>query len=308
MTEGYPQCVEFLQWALPRLGLRWGGFRKVRRQVCRRLRRRCAELGLPDFAAYQAYLERQPGEWTVLESLTHITISRFNRDRSAFAFLASDVLPALAARGADALRVWSAGCASGEEAYTLAITWRLRLAADFPAVRIRILATDVDDAMLTRARRACYPPGSLRELHEAWHAVAFVERDGQRCVRDEFTQAVTLARHDIRSAPPVGPFDLVMCRNLAFTYFDVEGQHAAAARLAGVVRPGGALVLGKHETLPAGVEAFEPWSDAEPIYRRTAGIRMIPSLGSPAAECSPSSPINPVSAPSAASTRSDDSS
>jgi chemotaxis protein methyltransferase CheR len=263
-------CVEFLRWALPRLGLRWGGFRKVRGQVCKRLRRRLSEVGLADLDAYRVQLERHPEEWAVLESLTHITISRFNRDRGVFAFLQWEVLPTLAAtvaeRGADALEVWSAGCASGEEAFTLAIMWRLDLAPRFPELAIRILATDADEAMLARARRGCFSASSLRELPARSRAAAFAQGDRHYCLRDPFREPVRIARHDIRSRPPDGPFDLVLCRNLAFTYFDLELQRATAARLAGALRAGGALVLGSHESLPANVEEFEWWSSAERIY------------------------------------------
>src|SRR5215210_4464780 len=95
-------CVEFLQWALPRLGRRWAGYRKVRRQVCRRAGRRAHALGLGDLAAYGEYLERRPEEWRTLDALTSVTISRFYRDRGVFAYLRSDVLPALAQRAHDA--------------------------------------------------------------------------------------------------------------------------------------------------------------------------------------------------------------
>jgi chemotaxis protein methyltransferase CheR len=257
------------------MGMRWAGFRKVRGQVCKRLRRRVSELGVADLNAYRGYLAAHPEEWAVLEGLTHITISRFNRDRGVFAWLESSVLPALGrgavARGAGAVEVWSAGCASGEEPYTLAMLWQLALGASFPAVAIRILATDVDEVMLARARRGCYGMGSLREVPSEWRGAAFVERgDGVR-LRDRVMEAVSVVRHDIRDEPPAGPFDLVLCRNLVFTYFDEPGQRAVADRLAGVLRPGGALVLGKHETLPRGVEGFEPWSRAERVYRRAAG-------------------------------------
>jgi chemotaxis protein methyltransferase CheR len=146
--------------------------------------------------------------------------------------------------------------------------WQLAVADEFPGVAISILATDVDDAMLARARRGCYGVGSTRELPGQWRTIAFVERDGGCCVARTFREPVTLARHDLREDPPSGPFDLVMCRNLAFTYFDEDGQRSTAARLAGVLRGGGALVLGKHETLPEGVEAFEPWKSDARIYRR----------------------------------------
>ncbi|MBV9000963.1 MAG: hypothetical protein JO304_18010 [Solirubrobacterales bacterium] len=274
MGAQYPRCVEFLQWALPRLGLRWSGFRRVRGQVCKRLRRRILELGLEDLAAYRAYLRAHPEEWAVLEGLTHITISRFNRDRGVFARVADEVLPVLtreaATRGADAVQVWSAGCASGEEAYTLAIIWHLQIARPIPGLALRILATDADDAMLDRARRGCYDAGSLREVPDGWREAAFVRRDGSFWVGTPFREAVRVARHDIRDDPPRGPFDLVMCRNLVFTYFDAAGQRDATTRLAGVLRPGGALVLGKHEALPAGVRGFEPWSPGDRIYRRVS--------------------------------------
>jgi chemotaxis protein methyltransferase CheR len=232
---------------------------------------------LVDLAAYRAYLEAHPEEWAALEAVTHITISRFNRDRGVFARVAGEVLPALsgaaAARGSDAVEAWSAGCASGEEAYTLAIIWRLEIARPIPGLAIRILATDVDEAMLERARRGCYGAGSLRELPDAWRAAAFAERDGAFCVGTSLRETVRLVRHDIRDDAPGGPFDLVMRRNLAFTYFDGAGQRDAVTRLAGALRPGGALVLGTHEALPPGVQEFEPWSPGEQIYRRVSSHR-----------------------------------
>jgi len=245
----------------------------VRRQVCKRLRRRLVELGLADLAAYRAHLDRHPEEWGVLESLTHITISRFCRDRGVFAFLQRDVLPELAtralARGSDTVEVWSAGCASGEEAYTLAIIWQLELARRFPSLALRILATDVDDAMLARARNGSYTESSLRELPERWRAAAFTRHDQHYRVQDAFKHQVTVARHHLRNPPPPGPFDLVLCRNLAFTYFDRALQRTTATRLAAALRAGGALVLGAHEALPPGLSQFEPWGESTRTYRRT---------------------------------------
>jgi len=89
------ECVAFLQEALPRLGLRWRGFRKVHGQVCKRLRRRMKELGVEGFAAYRKQLDNHPEEWTVLDGLTHITISRFFRDKSIFEALSAASCPIL---------------------------------------------------------------------------------------------------------------------------------------------------------------------------------------------------------------------
>lgn len=268
------ECVRFLQWALPRLHLSWRGFRRVRRQVCRRVERRCRGLGLPDLAAYRDYLEERPGEWAALDGLCRITISRFCRDRGAFAFLDQEVLPALAAgalaAGRGSLEVWSAGCASGEEPYTLAVMWELALAPRFPGLELRVVATDLDEAVLRRAREACYAESSLKELRGAWRDRAFVRRDGLYCLRPELARKVAFRSHDVRGEPPGGPFDLVLCRNLAFTYFDLELQRDVAGRLAGCLRPGGALVLGAHEAVPEGVAGLVRWPGTRGVYQVSA--------------------------------------
>lgn len=245
-------CVEFLQWALPRLGLRWPGFRKVRRQVCRRIGRRLAELGLADAAAYRAYLESNADEWTRLDALCRITISRFWRDAAVFESLRDEVLPALG----PAPGVWSAGCASGEEPYSLV------LAADEAGVAVRVLATDVDPRLLERARAACYPASSLRDLPAALLARAF--EDG--CLRPAYREPVEFLRHDLRADAPPGPFDLVLCRNVAFTYFAEPLQREVGDRLVRSLRAGGALVVGAHEA-PI-LDELEPWPHARGVWRR----------------------------------------
>jgi chemotaxis protein methyltransferase CheR len=265
------ECVSFLQWALPRLGRRWAGYRKVRRQVCRRVRRRARELGLGSLAEYRRHLARDPGEWQALDALTNITISRFYRDRGVFAFVQSDVLPALLATGSGTLRVWSSGCASGEEPYTLAIIWELAIAAGAPTTKLQILATDVEPAMLRRAREGRYPPSAVRELPPSWQAAAFDRGDDELALRPRFRRYVSIAHHDIRTEPPDGPFDLILCRYVAFTYFDDPGQRETLQSLADVTRPGAALILGMHEELPAGAGAFTPWAPNLGVYRRAAG-------------------------------------
>ena len=245
--------MAFLQWALPRLGRRWAGYRRVRRQVCRRARRRARELGLESLADYRRRLERDPHEWRALDALANITISRFRRDRGVFEFLEADVLPALARAAATSVRAWSAGCAGGEEAYTLAIAWEL---APEPRPPLEILATDVEPAMLRRATAARYAPPSLRDLPPAWRAAAFAPDGDELVLRPRFRGLVTVARHDLRSEPPAGPFDLVLCRNVAFTYFDETGRRDALRRIADVMEPGAVLVVGAHERLPAGEPGF----------------------------------------------------
>lgn len=266
--------VQFLQWCLPRLGLRWTGFRKVRRQVYKRIDRRLATLGLPDLSAYRAYLETQPPEWATLDALCRISISRFYRDSSVFEYLGGDVLPALAtavaAQGRDTLSCWSIGCAAGEEPYTLAILWQCRLAARFPGLRLAILATDADAGAIARAGKASYPASSVRGLPAGLVARAFARETKGFHLREEFRRGVTFEEQDIRQMGPDRTFDLILCRNLAFTYFDEDMQRAILYRLSSRLAPRGAIVIGRRERLPDGVPGFEAWSAPLGIYRRSA--------------------------------------
>jgi chemotaxis protein methyltransferase CheR len=264
------ESLAFLQWALPRLGLRWAGYRNVRGQVEKRVGRRVEELALPDLAAYRARLETDPAEWQVLSGLCGVTISRFYRDRRVWEAIGDEVLAAAAeavlAAGQTELRCWSLGCASGEEPYTLAIAWGLKLAPRYPALRLGVVGTDFDERVLARARASEYEAGSLRELPEGWRDQAF-ERHGRLLrLRDRFRAGVELRREDVRVTLPEGRFRVVLCRNLVFTYFDEPLAQRTLRRLLTRMEDGGFLVLGRHESPPAAA-ALEPWRPELGIFR-----------------------------------------
>jgi chemotaxis protein methyltransferase CheR len=265
-------CIAFLQWALPRMELSWAGFRKVRRSVCKRIDRRCRELKIHDLAEYRDHQEAEPSEWDALRACCAISISRFYRDRAVFETLERVVLPALAAnamqRGDSNLECWSAGCASGEEAYTLSILWRLKLAGRYPHLNLRVLATDIDAALLKRAAVACYRASTLKELPLAWRDQAFDMREGRYQLRAPFREPVRFVQEDICEGLPKQRFDLILCRNVVFTYFSIELQMRLAQQLIRRLYPGGALVVGLHESLPGRPENVEPWPEARAVLRR----------------------------------------
>lgn len=265
-------CVRFLKWCLPQLGLRWPEYRKVRRQVGKRLKRRLAELGLADLCAYRGFLLAEPKEWAQLETMCHIPISRFYRDRGVFDAIGRSLLPEAAAaaldRGDDAIRCWSAGCAAGEEPYTLAMAWQFGVARDWPMLGLTVIATDADETMIGRAKPACYGRSSLKDLPENWLARAFAQSGPLYCLLPEFRRDVRFELQDIRNEMPEGPFDLILCRNLAFTYFEEALQLRILDGLRGRLAPRGFLVLGIHEALPPGAGGLARLSGALPIYRR----------------------------------------
>ncbi len=265
-------CVEFLQWCLPRLSLRWPGYRKVRRTVCKRAGRRLREIGLSDLEAYRAYLCDHPEEWARLDAFCRIPISRFYRDRGVFDELGRRVLPELAeaasAGGEGALRCWCAGCASGEEVYTLRIIWDLSVRPIHPGVRFEILGSDADASLLARAEAAQYPRGSLKDLPAAWLEAAFTQEGDAFSLRSEFRREVTFREQDIRRAQPDGPFDLILCRNLAFTYFAAEQQTAVLGAVVARLAAGGYLAVGAHERLPAAAGDLVQVAPKLPLYRK----------------------------------------
>lgn len=266
------ECVDFLQWALPQLHLRWSGFRQVRGQVCKRIQHRLGELELSDFSDYQFYLATHPEEWAVLDAYCQITISRFYRDRGMFDRLRQEVLPLAQlaiARGDSELRCWSAGCASGEEAYTLKILWNLCLLPQFPTLPLRIIATDANAQLLERARRGCYKAGSLKELPSDWLAESFTQSSQHYCIRASFREGIDFKEQDIRKQMPDELFHLVLCRNLVFTYFEQPLQREVLQQIIQRLLPGGILMIGIHELLPPDFIQLQACTNAAGIYRVT---------------------------------------
>lgn len=262
-------CVAFLQWALPHLRMRWPGFRKVRGQVCKRIRRRISALDLSGMAAYRQWLEDHPGEWGILDGMCRITISRFYRDRGVFDALAGQILPGLAGRAraeGRPLRAWSAGCASGEEPYTLSLIWHFQLKAKFPGLGFHLTATDVDEHMLGRARAGCYPLGALKGLPESWQQEAFYRQAEVFCIKSPFKANIAWLQQDIRKEKPGGCFDLILCRNLVATYFEPDLQRSLFEQMRSASRAGGILVLGGHEQLPEGLPGWSSKTEPKPIY------------------------------------------
>ena len=264
-------CICFLQWALPHLHMRWPGFRKVRGQVCKRLARRLAELGLADLNSYRIYLENHPLEWQILDSICRITISRFYRDQGVYNSLSLNVFPDLvenACRNGDkTLSCWCIGAASGEEPYSISILWELS-GLKKRGTDLTILATEVDQYMINRGREGCYPASSIDEMPSRIKRLAFMQKDAQFCLKDRFKKRVQFIRQDIRNQQPASSFDLILCRNLVFTYFSEEMQEKSALKIIRRLKPGGGLVIGCHEELPGPFPELVPWLARQKIFRR----------------------------------------
>lgn len=229
------------------------------------------ELNIGEIDGYRRYLETRSEEWTVLDGLCPITISRFYRDRAVFGKIEQVlglIARAASTQGEPEIRCWSAGCASGEEVYSLSILWNLSLQPHFPGLKLSFVATDIENALLERARVGCYGKSSLAELSEDLLTRAFRFSENRYCVKEEYRKDVDFRLQDIRQEMPEGFFHLILCRNLVFTYFDEGLQQELLQKIREKLYPAGILVIGIHESLPQGVTGFTPLFPKLGIYQK----------------------------------------
>ena len=241
----------------------------------RRIASRMRACGVEGYLDYLDVLDQRPEELDRLLDALTINVTKFFRNRETWAWLETQALPALLAEREGRVRVWSAGCASGEEAYTLAMLLAMvlgRMGRSEWLPRVQIDATDIDRASLERTRAACY---GVRAFDEAEPAV--IERftvpvaGVQRQVLPALRERVTVQRLDLTRESAVSPpYDLICCRNVVI-YFDRDTQDRLMLGFADALGPGGYLVLGKVESILGTARVrFELVETRERIYRRSA--------------------------------------
>ena len=256
---------EFLRTTLPALGLRWRRFRSG--TIRRRLAGRLQELGFSSLAEYRSYLLAREDEQRLLTDQLTVTISRFWRNRFLFDALARAWVPALVARlkPGETFRVWSAGCACGEEPYSLLLLWEEHFAAS--GHELRLLATDADRRCLQRAREGRYPASSLRELPLDLRRKYFVTKGGDSVISPKFRERVVWLEHNLFWDSPPQDNHLILCRNVTYTYFTEPTQQETTRRFHEALLPGGLLVIGRKDRLPLGVERLFRRAE-HPVYER----------------------------------------
>ena len=227
-----------------------------------------AEISITSLGGYREHLINNPGEWNYLRHCCRVTISRFYRDRAVFNALRWKVIPDLHKHDpkTHTLLAWSCGCASGEEPYTLCMISEQLGRGRLP---LEIVATDVDQKLLERAEAGFFGASSLRELPSVWKDRYFDLQEDQYQIAGRLKTPITWLQQDVLEKMPKGPFDLVLCRYLVFTYFDLDLQAEVLSQIASSMKPGGALVLGQMEELPP-TEDFAPRIESLKIFRRTA--------------------------------------
>lgn len=271
-------------------GFDFTGYKRA--SLTRRVDHRMVEVGVgdyPEYLEYLEYLEVHPEEFTALFNTILINVTSFFRDTEAWEYLRAEILPAiLAAKAPDeVIRVWSAGCASGEEAYTLAIVLAEALGIEEFRQCVKIYATDVDEEALTHARHATYDERQIRAVPAELLERYFDQVGGRFFFRKDLRRSVIFGRNDLVQDAPISKIDLLVCRN-ALMYFNAETQSRILSRLHFALTPAGVLFLGKAEMLLSHTELFQPIDLQRRVFRR------VPQNGTAQSESALPPPARPV--------------
>jgi two-component system CheB/CheR fusion protein len=247
-------------------GFDFTGYKRA--SLARRVRRRMEAVGLEDYEEYLDHLIVHPDEFTQLFNTILINVTGFFRDPDAWGYLRDDLLPdMLRRREGQPIRIWSAGCASGEEAYTLAMVLAEHLGVEEFRERVKIYATDVDEEALTQGRQATYAERELEAVPEELREKYF-EPSGNRFVfRKEVRRSVIFGRNDLVQDAPISHVDVLACRN-TLMYFNAETQAQILNRMHFALRPDGILFLGKAEMLLSHSAYFRPVELKRRFFRK----------------------------------------
>jgi two-component system, chemotaxis family, CheB/CheR fusion protein len=243
-----------------------------RSSLARRIRKRMHEAGSSDYVEYRDQLESNAEEFGHLFNTILINVTGFFRDSETWTFLQREVMPELLADidPDREIRVWSAGCSSGEEAYSLAIAFSEALGIEESAKQVKIYGTDVDEDALRDARVGFYSAKALEALPAELRSKYFEQNGTLFSFRPDLRRRVIFGRHDMTRDAPISGLDLLVCRN-TLMYFNVETQSQVIDRFHFALREGGYLFLGKAEMLLSDGERFEVVSMRQRIFRRRPG-------------------------------------
>jgi two-component system CheB/CheR fusion protein len=237
----------------------------------RRFTRRMDTIGCETYGDYLDYLEVHPDEYEQLFDMLLINVTEFFRDAPAWKHLRDDVLPGmLALKEADEpIRVWSAGCASGQEAYSAAMALAEHLGEPAYRERVKIYATDVDEEALTIGRHAIYTHKEVEGVPEDLRSKYFERADQRLAFRADLRRSVIFGRNNLVSDAPISRIDLLICRN-TLMYFTAETQGRILRHFHFALRDDGVLMLGKSEMMISHRDVFEAVDLSRRTFRKLA--------------------------------------
>ncbi|HET6815756.1 MAG TPA: CheR family methyltransferase [Mycobacteriales bacterium] len=266
-SDDDPEFEALLEFLKDSRGFDFTGYK--RSSLMRRVQRRMQQVGIPQYGDYLDHLQLHQDEFTALFNTILINVTAFFRDADAWSHLREDALPALVAarKPSEPIRVWSAGCASGEEAYTAAIVLAELLGPDQFRERVKIYATDVDEEALSEARHASYTEAQLKSVPDELRERYFERVANRQVFRSDLRRSVIFGRNDLVQDAPISRVDLLLCRN-TLMYFNAEMQGRVVQRFHFAMNDDGVLFLGKAEMLLSHADLFQPIDLKRRFFRK----------------------------------------
>lgn len=272
-TQNDSAFEALLQYLKRTRGIDFTGYKRP--SLMRLTSKRMQRVGVQQFSDYLDYLQANPLEINILFDALLLKVTTFFRDPPAWNCIAEEVIPRILETKPDnePIRVWSAGCASGEEAYTIAMLLAQALGEEDYKRRVKIYATDLDEEAITRGRLATYTARELRDVPEAFLQTYFDVSTNAYTVRSDLRRGIIFGRNNLVSDAPIGHVDLLMCRN-TLMYFNAETQARVLARFHFALEDRGILFVGKAEMLLTHSNLFTPVNLKHRIFSKIAKVTM----------------------------------
>jgi len=258
--DEFETLIEYLRESR---GVDFTGYKRA--SLVRRVAHRCRELHIDSFSAYQDFLQVHGEEFPILFDRLLINVTEFFRDKPSWDYLREQVVPKIAAKSGD-IRVWSAGAASGEEAYSVAMLLCDALGSDQFVRRVKIYATDIDEGALHKARSG-YSAKELEALDESVRDRFFEPQGSRFLFRTSLRAPLIFGRHDLVQDAPISRLDLLICRN-TLMYFTTETQGRVLSRFHYALNEDGYLFLGRAEMLLSHSSLFVPVDLKQRIFSK----------------------------------------
>jgi chemotaxis methyl-accepting protein methylase len=252
------------------LNYSWSGYRKVRKGVKKRIQRHMQQLNCRSVTDYLKILDHGPDRRHECELLMSVSISRFFRDRRLWELLENNWLPGLVTGHSKLFKVWSAGCACGEEVYSFKIIWDRLGKRLWQLPVLDLLATDRHPDYLERARSGLYNRSSLKEVTPDWLELYFDSRRGQRqfVIKKDLERGIRWQIHHLSADPPGRDFNIICLRNNILTYCRQKAQKRALTGILDSLAPGGILIIGCHEKLPIEISFLKPMAELSYVFKK----------------------------------------
>jgi two-component system CheB/CheR fusion protein len=262
----HPFFDEILNHLRETRGFDFGAYKRA--SLMRRVIKRMQTIGVPTFEAYLDHLQVDQDEFGPLFNTILINVTSFFRDPEVWSYIAAEVVPEIVARTSpvESIRIWSAGCASGAEPYTVAMLLAEQMGAEDFRERVKIYATDLDEEALAEARLAVYTERQIADVPAPLVTKYFDRTDGQFAFSRELRRAVIFGRHDLLHDAPISRVDLLLCRN-TLMYFQTEAQARIIARFYFSLKPAGFVLLGRAEMLSGHGSMFLPVDLKQRVFR-----------------------------------------